>query len=257
MGGRRRFRALSLDLWFTTFYHTAEDAHGWDRSRATVVRELLQRPGGRPCAEEEVEAAVREVRAQLEADGFASVTTGPSVVLRAVSERLGAEIIGPLDAAARSMAAAGLRTYPPRGNPDAEDLVRSLDHRGIPSVLVTNSSRPSTVWTEFLRARGGPPFRGVISSCDVGSAKPDPTIFREAARRVGVAPEQLLHVGDRYELDVVGALAAGCGAALYRGLWDQYPEEVYGPMPAPPAEMPEVTVLDRLETLREPALWDV
>ena len=42
-----------------------------------------------------------------------------------------------------------------------------------------------------------------------GQAKPAPSIFLAACERLGVAPAEVLHVGDDPELDVVGAARAG------------------------------------------------
>jgi putative hydrolase of the HAD superfamily len=49
----------------------------------------------------------------------------------------------------------------------------------------------------------------VIDSGLVGVEKPDPRIFRIACERAGVAPHEAVHVGDIYEIDVVGARAHG------------------------------------------------
>ena len=257
MTGDGSYRALSLDLWFTAFYHRAEDAAGWEAARARILRKVLVRRAGPPLTGTEVDAASCFVRSGLEVRGYGSVTTDPEAVLRAVAKRLGAEVDGPPGEAVREFSAAGLKEWPPRVNPEAESLVRSLERMGIPSVLVTNSSRRATTWSDFLHARGGPPFRFVVSSSDLGVAKPDPAIFQEAARRLDLPPRQVLHVGDRWELDVVGALAAGCGAVLYRGLWDRYPEGLYPPLSDPPPGTSGVRVVDHLDPLLDPALWDV
>jgi putative hydrolase of the HAD superfamily len=55
-------------------------------------------------------------------------------------------------------------------------------------------------------------FAGSVSARDAGVAKPDGRIFAAAASRLGLAPEQVLHVGDDPALDVLGALAAGMQA---------------------------------------------
>lgn len=49
----------------------------------------------------------------------------------------------------------------------------------------------------------------VVGSADVGYAKPDPRIFHEAARRLSVPPDRILHVGDSLTDDYRGAEAAG------------------------------------------------
>ena len=57
-------------------------------------------------------------------------------------------------------------------------------------------------------------FEAVAVSCDVGFTKPSPVIFAHALRKLGVAPEVAMHVGDRVREDVEGARAAGMTAAL-------------------------------------------
>ena len=52
-------------------------------------------------------------------------------------------------------------------------------------------------------------FASTIYSMDVGHAKPHPEIFATAVRTLGVAPAEILHVGDNERTDVRGALAAG------------------------------------------------
>jgi putative hydrolase of the HAD superfamily len=57
-------------------------------------------------------------------------------------------------------------------------------------------------------------FDVVIDSSLVGVEKPDPAIFRAALDALDIAPEEALYVGDLYEVDVVGAHAAGIEAVL-------------------------------------------
>jgi epoxide hydrolase-like predicted phosphatase len=60
--------------------------------------------------------------------------------------------------------------------------------------LLSNANRG---WTERLRARGGDLFDDVVVSGDVGLAKPDPEVFRLAARRLGVEPTACLMIDDQ------------------------------------------------------------
>jgi putative hydrolase of the HAD superfamily len=74
----------------------------------------------------------------------------------------------------------------------------------------------------------GDAFEHVVSSAEVGSQKPAPEIFREAFRRMGVAPERVLHVGDTPLDDLEGARGAGCrGVLVARG---EVPEGAPGPV---------------------------
>lgn len=56
-------------------------------------------------------------------------------------------------------------------------------------------------------------FQFSISSREFGMGKPAPEIFLAACDRLGVAPGDVLHVGDDPHLDVAGAQAAGMRSA--------------------------------------------
>ncbi|PVZ86401.1 5-amino-6-(5-phospho-D-ribitylamino)uracil phosphatase YigB [Serratia sp. S1B] len=55
-------------------------------------------------------------------------------------------------------------------------------------------------------------FQFVLRSGPDGRAKPYQDMYRLAAQRLGIAPEQILHVGDDLTTDVAGALRAGLQA---------------------------------------------
>ena len=255
MPGGAAYRALTLDLWFTTCYHTAEDAASWDAARLRVLRTYLARPRGPTLTEAEIAEAAQVVGSGLRVNGHSSVTSTPATVLDAVARQLNAEVVGAPGEASHAMGLAGLMESPPRLNPEAEPLLRGLERQGIPAVLVTNSARPASAWRDCLRSRLALPVRDVVSSCDLGVAKPDPAIFRAAARLLDLPPRSILHVGDRWELDIVGAVAAGFDAALYRGLWSRYPNGMYDSLPAPPSDLGGTRVVDDLRTLLEPEWW--
>ena len=52
-------------------------------------------------------------------------------------------------------------------------------------------------------------FKAGLSAQDFGVGKPDARIFHAAAELAGVAPHEVLHVGDDAALDVLGGLGAG------------------------------------------------
>jgi len=55
----------------------------------------------------------------------------------------------------------------------------------------------------------GAHFHASVSAHVLGVAKPDARIFQAAAASVGVAADEVLHVGDDAALDVLGGLGAG------------------------------------------------
>jgi HAD superfamily hydrolase (TIGR01509 family) len=93
----------------------------------------------------------------------------------------------------------------------AESLGR-LREAGFKLAVVSNSDGRVE---EALEAAGlRRYFDVVIDSALAGVEKPDPRIFHAALDALGVAPEEALYVGDLYEIDVLGAQAAGIDAVL-------------------------------------------
>ena len=76
-----------------------------------------------------------------------------------------------------------------------------------PVIVVSNGN------ADVGRIGLGAHFRGDVSAHKMGFAKPDPRIFYAAADAAGVAPHEVLHVGDDPMLDVLGALDAGMQTA--------------------------------------------
>ena len=81
-----------------------------------------------------------------------------------------------------------------------------------------------------------------------GAAKPDPGIFLAACARLGCAPDEVLHVGDDPDLDVLGAHRAGL-----RTVWINRRDAAW-----PHAEQPDLiapdlhTLADWLDALQPP-----
>lgn len=65
-------------------------------------------------------------------------------------------------------------------------------------------------------------FSVIVAARDLGVAKPERAIFEHTARQLGLAPEEVLHVGDDPRLDVDGAARAGmrtCWINRERATW--------------------------------------
>lgn len=68
---------------------------------------------------------------------------------------------------------------------------------------------------DALEASGlAPLLDGVVTSAELGVAKPDPAIFARGLELAGVAAADALHVGDDPVADVAGARAAGIDVRL-------------------------------------------
>lgn len=86
--------------------------------------------------------------------------------------------------------------------PDSVDALERMARR-VPLAALSNGNA-------CLRRVGLMPlFRFQLGAREHGAAKPDPGIFHAACARLGVSPQQVLHVGDDVEMDVAGAARAG------------------------------------------------
>ncbi|WP_410821014.1 HAD family hydrolase [Micromonospora sp. 050-3] len=87
------------------------------------------------------------------------------------------------------------------------DVLDALRDDGHPLALISNAtSETAEAWPQSPLARC---FDVTVFSCEVGLAKPDPAIFRIAAERLGVAPEDCVFVGDGADGELAGAAAVG------------------------------------------------
>jgi 2-haloacid dehalogenase/putative hydrolase of the HAD superfamily len=90
------------------------------------------------------------------------------------------------------------------------DAVRLLEALDIPVCCVSNAD------TEALLsaiAGNGLRFTQVVSSQSVRCYKPEPEIFRQAVKRLGVEVDRVLHVGDSKHSDIGGATKVGITTA--------------------------------------------
>jgi putative hydrolase of the HAD superfamily len=116
---------------------------------------------------------------------------------------------------------------------DVMPALQRLRALGLRLVIVSNAN--GTLHDMFARL-------GLASCVDVvcdsrleGVEKPDPRLFEIALRRSGARAETTVHLGDLYQVDVVGALAAGLHAVLLD------PADLYAG-----ADCPRVRSLDEL-----------
>ena len=123
--------------------------------------------------------------------------------IAAVAEAYGAEFVG--------------RMAPV---PDATATLARLSERGFALAILSNWPLAATI-DRFAAAHGWlPSLRSIVVSQRVGWIKPHPEIFRAAEVALGLAAgsgRAILHVGDDWAADVVGASQAGWSTAYVRG----------------------------------------
>jgi putative hydrolase of the HAD superfamily len=72
-------------------------------------------------------------------------------------------------------------------------------------------------------------FERSLSARQVGALKPDPALFHKVIEGTGLAPQQVVYVGDDPALDVVGARAAGMHAIWINREQSQWPADLEPP----------------------------
>ncbi|MBM3889461.1 MAG: HAD-IA family hydrolase [Verrucomicrobia bacterium] len=97
--------------------------------------------------------------------------------------------------------------------PDARETMTAIKQRGLNIGLLSNWDHRLRPVLEELELM--PMLDAVTISCEVGVEKPHPKIFHAAWTSLGVSdPAEVLHVGDSYRDDVLGATAVGMRAVL-------------------------------------------
>jgi len=196
----RRVRALTLDLddtlWpiWPTIERAEKVLHGWLAREAPRTAELLLTPG----VLREIRQAVYAAHPELGHDMSALRRESIRVALSRAGED--PQLAQP---AFEAFFAERQRVtlY--------EDVLPSLQWLSDRFALVALSNGNADIHLAGV----GSWFKGAISAREFGQGKPHAPIFQAAADLLGLAPGDVLHVGDDAALDVVGALDAGMQAA--------------------------------------------
>lgn len=110
--------------------------------------------------------------------------------------------------------------------PDVLPSLEWLVAAGIRIAVITNASGP------YQRAKladlGVAAFiDAAVIAGELGASKPDPVIFHTACQKLGYPADQVVHVGDRLDLDAIGARDAGL-----TGVWLNRTGPTIGALPA-------------------------
>ncbi len=125
--------------------------------------------------------------------------------------------------------------------PDHRDLLTGLSGRYRLGIVSNFDYAPMARWI-LDRERVTDLFEAVVVSADVGWRKPKAAIFEAALGRLGIAPRDALFVGDRADIDVLGAKAVGMAAAWVNPNGESVPPGI----PAPDFEVKALAELGRI-----------
>lgn len=248
---------VTLDLWHTLVYLPPDAEERYMDQQMELAATVLYDAPGLPGAPSHPRPELRRIFEGVYAEAVRSAHDGRSVPPAAQLVRaagLAGRVARPdnyLAGLERLLAATPFQT-----GPHALSVVRALAEGGRRTAVISNTvGEPGAMFRPILRSLG---FDGSIGeyvfSDELPWTKPDPAIFREALRRLGVDPQRAVHVGDGWS-DIEGARRASLRAGiLFTGL-QQYGAR-YQALFLPPgwSAPPSEYRLDSLEGL--PALVD-
>ena len=223
----RRIRLLLVDLDDTLFDHV-----GSSRRALAILRR--HHP---PLRRLPMPTLLERYTAHLEAL-HPSVLSGELTIDAARIQRmvrLFAELGSPIDdAQARSLAAELRQHYQGARRPTAgaRSFLRYARARARIAVVTNNLLEEQREKLEYLGLQGL--VDDLVTSEEVGAAKPDPLPFLEAVRRSGLPKDSAVVLGDSWSSDVVGARSAGIPVVWFNR---------FGKRSAPDAAVPEVKSL--------------
>lgn len=89
--------------------------------------------------------------------------------------------------------------------PHAAKVIKELFKRGYRLGVISNTVSSEQTPDFLLEQDLAKYFEVVVLSCNFGRKKPEPSIFREATKQMGVDPGNCAYVGDKYDRDIIGS----------------------------------------------------
>ena len=228
-------RAVTFDLWSTLIWDTVELEEYWKLRRLINFHRFVKRRSRRRAGQSEIGyGAVKLAMEKLNAKVDEHYERGLDIS----SEERGKMLFGLLGIeiaegesenvyvrAGRILSDSGYRSWHPHLNPEAEPTLKDL-RQSFPDLkigLISNAPRSSKTYERMLHSFDiATHFDALVISSEVGYLKPRKEIFEVALSSLSVRPGDVLHVGDNFRADIVGAVSVGMNAALYTGLWHRY-----------------------------------
>ncbi len=209
-------RAITFDFWGTLF----QNAHGDQRHRIRLEA-LIEATGAEESA---ADKALRDTMAYFLQQHIATQhTLTPHDAVEIVCNMLNATLSSTAAGALARTFADAILPHPPVPIADALEAVRKAAER-VPIAIISDTGFSPGANLRILMEREGfsPFFTATTFSDEMGVAKPQLPMFEETARQLGVATNELLHIGDLEPTDIVGAHQAGGQASLFTAVNPRY-----------------------------------
>ena len=207
-------RAVTFDFWGTLYREIAAAGGVRMRKRALALAEATG--AAVSDAERVLMAAAREF-------GHVHITEQrtltPHDAVHLATTALGTPLSDDTVGALAEFFATIILEHPPEPVEDALDAVRATAAR-VPVGIISDTGISPGSSLRVLLERDGfmPHLRHLSFSDEVGVSKPQALMFTRTAEALGVAPGELLHLGDLEPTDIAGVRALGGQAGLFAGV---------------------------------------
>lgn len=205
-------RAITFDFWQTLF----QDAEGAPR-RAIRVNALVRATGVSEDRARETLDGVLEDFFRVHSTEQRTLTSMDAVSM--ACERLGLTVSAEVRQHLSEAFATAVLHHSPVPIADALTAVQEASAR-VPIGIISDSGiSPGSSLRQLLDKHGFTNHFSVLTFSDeVGVAKPQAPMFERTAAALGVAPTDMLHIGDLEPTDIAGIQQLGGCAGLFTGV---------------------------------------
>lgn len=207
--------AVSFDLWFTLIWSDDNLLEEYTSRRVSALYDGLKKYGS--------QISVEDVKKLYSYTSHFRMTLPPRETVKFIVYAAGLEADDDIVDKIWMMYEESTYNVKPHLNPESIISLDYLKERGYRMSIISNTSFSEEGLRRILKNIGlDTYFEVVIASSSEGVEKPFPRIFDISADRLKVDKAKIIHIGDKYIDDVIGAYLAGLKGVLYRGLWDKY-----------------------------------
>jgi len=208
-------KAVSFDLWFTLIWSDDNILEEYTSKRIEAIYTVLSKYGSKLSYE--------DVEKLYEYTAHFRMIIHPRKTIKYIIYGAGIDLDEDIiDKVWRAYeeATSHVKPYVNDQAFDALDYIKGLGYK---IGIITNTSLSEEgIWRILRNINLSKYIDIVLSSATEEVKKPFPEIFNRLSIKLGINKHDILHVGDKYIDDYIGAYLSGLEAALYKGLWDKY-----------------------------------
>jgi putative hydrolase of the HAD superfamily len=208
-------KAVSFDLWFTLLWEDNEALKHYQRDRVEALYESFS---------SKLDISRHDIERYYRSTSHVRMVVSNRDLVKLIALMIGFYPDDDfLDMAVKRYIESTFY-WRPYVNEEALDIIPMLkDEYGLRIGILSNTSFSEEGIWKLLENVGLDKYIDiVVSSSDIGYVKPMARAFQFIVDRLGYEAKDIVHIGDTYLDDVIGALSVGMKGVLYTGLWKFY-----------------------------------